>query len=108
MGIAVRPEREQQRAVVIAGFAGEALDAREGAQVVIVDPPRRGLDASLAAGLAADPPPVLVYVSCDVQSFRRDIAQLIGGGHLRLAALEAWSLFPHTEHVETLACFHRV
>ncbi|MCX5739983.1 MAG: hypothetical protein NTZ61_16100 [Proteobacteria bacterium] len=108
MGIAARPEPEQQRATVIAGFAGEALDAGAGAQVVIVDPPRRGLDASLALRLAANPPPVLIYVSCDVQSFRRDAAQLVAGGHLRLVALEAWSLFPNTEHVETLACFHRV
>ena len=108
MGIAARPEPEQQRATVIAGFAGEALDAGAGAQVVIVDPPRRGLDASLALRLAANPPPVLIYVSCDVLSFRRDAAQLVAGGHLRLVALEAWSLFPNTEHVETLACFDRV
>ncbi len=108
MGIAARPEREQQRAAVIAGSAGEALEAREGAQVVIVDPPRRGLDASLAARLASDPPPLLIYVSCDLQSFHRDATQLASGGQLRLMALEAWSLFPNTEHVETLARFHRV
>jgi tRNA/tmRNA/rRNA uracil-C5-methylase (TrmA/RlmC/RlmD family) len=107
MGIAARPEREQQRAAVIAGSAGEALEAREGAQVVIVDPPRRGLDASLATRLAADPPPVLIYVSCDLQSFHRDAAQLVAGGHARLVAFEAWSLFPNTEHVETLARFER-
>ena len=107
MGIAARPEREQQRAAVIAGSAGEALEAREGAQVVILDPPRRGLDASLAMRLAADPPPLLIYVSCDLQSFHRDVAQLTSGGLLRLVALEAWSLFPNTEHVETLARFHR-
>ena len=108
MGIAALPEREQKRAAVIAGSAGEALEAREGAQVVIVDPPRRGLDASLAVRLAADPPPVLIYVSCDLQSFGRDAMQLVAGGQLRLVALEAWSLFPNTEHVETLARFHRV
>ncbi len=108
MGIAARPDSEQQRAAVIAGGAGEALDARDGAQVVIVDPPRRGLDTALAQRLAADPPPVLIYVSCDPLSFQRDATQLVAGGHIRLVALEAWSLFPHTEHVETLARFHRV
>ena len=108
MGIAARPEREQLRAAVVAGSAGEALEARDGAHVVIVDPPRRGLDAPLAARLAAEPPPLLIYVSCDVPSFRRDAEQLAGGGRVRLAALEAWSLFPNTEHVETLARFERV
>jgi tRNA/tmRNA/rRNA uracil-C5-methylase (TrmA/RlmC/RlmD family) len=108
MGIAARPEREQVRAAVIAGAAGDALEAREAAQVVIVDPPRRGLDAALATVLADEPPPLLFYVSCDADSFRRDAAQLVGGGRLRLAALEAWSLFPNTEHVETLARFERV
>jgi hypothetical protein len=52
-------------------------------------------------------PPVLIYVSCDALSFRRDVTQLASGGRLRLAALEAWSLFPNTEHVETLARFER-
>jgi tRNA/tmRNA/rRNA uracil-C5-methylase (TrmA/RlmC/RlmD family) len=107
MGIAARPEREQLRAAVIAGGAGDALEAHESAQVVIVDPPRRGLDSALAAALADEPPPLLLYVSCDVDSFRRDAAQLVAGGQLRLAALEAWSLFPNTEHVETLARFER-
>jgi hypothetical protein len=105
MGIAARPEIEQLRAAVVAGSAGEALEARDGAQVVIVDPPRRGLDAQLAARLAADPPPLLIYVSCDLSSFRRDAAQLVAGGRARLVALEAWSLFPNTEHLETLARF---
>jgi 23S rRNA (uracil1939-C5)-methyltransferase len=108
MGIAARPEREQLRAAVIAGAAGDALEAREAAQVVIVDPPRRGLDAPLAAVLADEPPPLLLYVSCDVDSFRRDAALLGAAGRLRLTALEAWSLFPNTEHVETLARFERV
>jgi tRNA/tmRNA/rRNA uracil-C5-methylase (TrmA/RlmC/RlmD family) len=107
MGIAARPEIEQLRAAVVAGSAGEALEARDGAQVVIVDPPRRGLDAQLAARLAADPPPLLIYVSCDLSSFRRDAAQLVAGGSTRLVALEAWSLFPNTEHLETLARFER-
>ena len=107
MGIAARPEREQLRAAVVAGSAGEVLEARDGAHVVIVDPPRRGLDPQLAARLTAEPPPVLIYVSCDALSFRRDVTQLASGGRLRLAALEAWSLFPNTEHVETLARFER-
>ena len=108
MGIAARPESEQRRASVIGGLAGEAQSASDGAQVVIVDPPRRGLDAALALRLAADPSPLLIYVSCDLHSFRRDAAQRVAGGALKLVALVAWSLFPNTEHVETLARFERV
>lgn len=105
LGIAARPEQERARTEVVAAQAGASLAALDGADVVIVDPPRKGLDASLAARLAASPPARLIYVSCGLASFERDAALLLGAGALRLALLEAWSLFPNTEHVETLAVF---
>ncbi|RIK94739.1 MAG: hypothetical protein DCC71_23260 [Proteobacteria bacterium] len=98
---------ERARAEVVAREAGAALECLDGADVAIVDPPRKGLDAPLAAALAAAPPARVVYVSCDLASFRRDAALLLGGGRLRLALLEAWAMFPNTEHVETLARFDR-
>lgn len=107
LGLAVRPAPERARARVVAGEAASAAHAIAGAQVVIADPPRKGLDPALVAALAAAPPERLVYVSCDLDSFERDVAGLTAGGRLRLAELVACDLFPNTEHVETLARFER-
>jgi 23S rRNA (uracil1939-C5)-methyltransferase len=75
--------------------------------VVIADPPRKGIDAPLLEVLAQEPPRRLVYVSCGLPAFLAQARRLLEEGGLRLAALEAWALFPHTDHVETLALFER-
>lgn len=107
LGLAARPEAERARATVFEREAGLALEALDGADVAIADPPRKGLDAPLTRALAESPPARLVYVSCDVESLRRDLAMLVAGGRLRLASLEAWAFFPNTEHVETVAVLER-
>jgi len=53
----------------------------------------------------APPPARFAYVSCDIDSFERDAAELATA--FRLVTLEAYDLFPHTEHIETLASFER-
>jgi tRNA (uracil-5-)-methyltransferase/23S rRNA (uracil1939-C5)-methyltransferase len=78
-----------------------------GADVVLVDPPRRGLDDALLDALCRDPPGRLVAVSCNPHALVREARTLRAGGRLRLAALTPYALFPHTAHVETLARFDR-
>jgi tRNA/tmRNA/rRNA uracil-C5-methylase (TrmA/RlmC/RlmD family) len=56
--------------------------------------------------LITTPPERFAYVSCDIDSFERDAEQLLKSG-VRLAGIEAYDLFPHTEHLETLAVFER-
>lgn len=107
LGLAARPAAERARARVLAAPAAEALAALEGAEVVIADPPRKGLDPAVAAALAERPPERVVLVSCDLDAFERDAARLTAGGRLRLAELVVFDLFPHTHHVETLARFER-
>lgn len=107
LGLAARPAAERARATAVAGEAGASLDALSGADVVIADPPRKGLDAPLAHALAASPPARFVYVSCDLASFRRDLEELRAERRLRLVSLDAYALFPNTAHVEALACFER-
>jgi 23S rRNA (uracil1939-C5)-methyltransferase len=99
----------EQRAkiTVMPGPAGAGHDAAAAAQVVIVDPPRKGLDAELRESLSRTPPQRLIYVSCGLQSFQEDAAALTGAGGMRLTALQAFNLMPYTEHVETLAVFER-
>ena len=75
--------------------------------MVIVDPPRKGLDPEVLSALCAAPPRRLVYVACGLESFLSDERALTAGGRLRLTDLAAYDMFPHTEHVETLAVFDR-
>ena len=107
MGIAARPSDEQARTTVLPGPAADHAAAVPGAEVVIVDPPRRGLDDTLLAALLADPPPQLIAVSCNPLAFAREARALLAGGRLHLERVVPWALFPHTGHLETLACFTR-
>jgi tRNA/tmRNA/rRNA uracil-C5-methylase (TrmA/RlmC/RlmD family) len=103
LGIAARPEAERARASIAPGDAAAHAARIASADAVIVDPPRRGLDRAVLDSLVATPPATLVYVSCGLESLARDAARLLDSGRWSLAALEAWALFPHTLHVETLA-----
>jgi 23S rRNA (uracil1939-C5)-methyltransferase len=111
LALAELPEPDRARATVLAGDAG--ADSRlpaacANADIVIADPPRRGLAPALVDALASDPPERLIYVSCGLPSLLDQARTLLGAGKLRLAALEAWALFPQTEHIETLARFDRI
>lgn len=106
-GLAARPREEQAKASVHPGAAGDRLDVLAGADVVLVDPPRRGLDASLCRALAAAPPPRLLYLSCGIDSLVADLATLRASGALRVAGIEAYAFLPFTEHVETLVWLER-
>jgi tRNA/tmRNA/rRNA uracil-C5-methylase (TrmA/RlmC/RlmD family) len=97
----------RSKITVVPGAAGAAYMAIEGSQVVIADPPRKGLDPELTEYLSEQPPERFVYVSCGLESFLKDTAHLISRGNLRLRALCAFNLLPFTEHVETVARFER-
>jgi 23S rRNA (uracil1939-C5)-methyltransferase len=84
------------------------LSAASGADVVIADPPRKGLDLELLEHLVEHPPERFLYVSCGLQSFLADTARLATDGRLRLRELTAFNLMPFTEHVETVARFERM
>jgi 23S rRNA (uracil1939-C5)-methyltransferase len=93
---------------VVAGTAATAADAARGSQLVIVDPPRKGLDPQLRQALAAQPPEHLIYVGCGLSSFLNDVRLLQADGKLRLFELTAFNMMPFTDHVEVVARFQRV
>lgn len=108
MGLAQLGAPERARISVMPGTAGAAVrEAAAGTQVVIADPPRKGLDPDLTAWLGENPPDHFIYVSCGLESFLSDTAQLTAGGKLRLRALTGFNLMPFTDHVETVARFER-
>ncbi len=72
--------------------------------LVVVDPPRAGLDRALAQLLASRELARLTYVSCDPATLARDI-RILTSGALRLVDVAIFDLFPQTHHVETVARF---
>ena len=76
------------------------------ADVVVVDPPRKGLNADTIEALARFAPRRIVYVSCDPATLGRDVALLKEKGYRVLNAL-ACDLFPRTVHVESIICLER-
>ena len=107
-GLAELEPVDRAKIRVVPGEAGLAGDCASGAEVVIVDPPRKGLDPELSLHFSGLPPERLIYISCGLESFIKDAAQLISRGTLRLAALTAFNLMPFTEHVEIAARFERI
>jgi tRNA/tmRNA/rRNA uracil-C5-methylase (TrmA/RlmC/RlmD family) len=107
LGLAQLDAENRAKISVIPGHAGAARLAASGAQVVIADPPRKGLDPGLTEYLSDHPPERFVYVSCGLESFLSDTAQLTARGRLRLGGLTAFNLLPFTAHVETVARFER-
>lgn len=68
--------------------------------VIVVDPPRKGLDASVVKKIAAMRPARVVYVSCDPATMARDAKLLCADGYTLTRAVPV-DLFPRTHHVET-------
>jgi 23S rRNA (uracil1939-C5)-methyltransferase len=105
LGLEALPSDLRTKAVVAGGEAASVTGIVGGATTVIVDPPRKGLDASVVEAILAARPRRVLYVSCDPESLFRDAKRLVEGGALRLEKLTPYALFPHTHHVETLAAF---
>lgn len=105
LGIAKLSAAAQARAEVFPGSAGERCELIRDADVVIADPPRKGLDPALLNALSESPPSRFVYLSCGLDSFLRDSQRLLEVGKMRLCHLESFSLFRHSDHVENLALF---
>lgn len=71
----------------------------------VIDPPRAGLHANAVKALLASAPPILLYVSCNPEALARDLKAL--EGTYRVDRLVCVDLFPHTDHVETVAWLTR-
>lgn len=75
--------------------------------VVVVDPPRKGLDNKTLDSLShVKKGTQLVYVSCGWSSFQRDMDVLLKSGW-KLLKGEIYIFFPGSDHIETLSLFER-
>lgn len=90
-----------------AGKAALELEARgEKPDVVVVDPPRKGLSPDVIEAVHKMDPRRVVYVSCDPATLARDVALFKEKGY-KLQNVHAVDLFPRTAHVETVVTLAR-
>ena len=99
-----------ENAEFFCGDAGQAALELEKqgirADVVVVDPPRKGLNADTIEALHRFSPRRIVYVSCDPATLARDVALLKERGY-RVKDAVAADLFPRCAHVESIVCLEK-
>lgn len=92
------------------GKAEEVLPAwqKQGirADVIVVDPPRKGCDEALLETILQMKPKRVVYVSCNPSTLARDLRILEDGGY-RTVEVQPVDMFPHTVHVESVSLMVR-
>jgi 23S rRNA (uracil747-C5)-methyltransferase len=72
--------------------------------LVLVNPPRRGIGADLCGYLATMAPPHILYSSCNAESMAKDLAMLSG---YSIQKVQLFDMFPHTSHYEVLVLLRR-
>ena len=96
LGLAGLDAASRAKVEVVPGPAGAACGAASGVDVVIADPPRKGLDRELVEYLCEQPPGRFLYVSCGLDSFLERHRAADRGG--KLAPARADRLQPHAVH----------
>lgn len=101
-----------ENATFYVGKAEEVLPRlyeKEGihADVICVDPPRKGCDEACLATMVRMAPKRIVYVSCDSATLARDLKYLCDNGY-ELKKVRPVDQFAHTVHVEVVTCLQRV
>ncbi len=88
----------------IHGKVEDHLAALDTPDLLIVDPPRKGLEDETLKAIIDKKPEEIAYVSCNPVTLARDSLELIKAGY-KLIFLQPFDFMPHTYHVETLAYF---
>ena len=82
------------------------VDALKIADIVFLDPPRKGSDEGTLDALVRARVPHVWYLSCNPATLARDLAHLVAGGY-SLGSVQPFDMFPQTGHIEALAALHR-
>jgi 23S rRNA (uracil1939-C5)-methyltransferase len=90
---------------VVADVA-ERLQGLPAADVVVLNPPRKGCDPAVLVEVGRLRPRVVAYLSCDPDTLARDLAALVERG-TRVRGVTPYDMLPHTPHVEALAILDR-
>ena len=82
-------------------------DAGEKIDVVFMDPPRSGSDEAFLQSVCRLSPDKVVYISCDPQTQKRDLAVLRAGGY-HVREIQPVDMFPQTAHIETVCLLSKL
>jgi 23S rRNA (uracil1939-C5)-methyltransferase len=93
-------DRAPQGFLVLEGTVEEELGSLLPADILLLNPPRAGLDPRVPSVLEGGGVPRLIYISCDPATLARDLRRL--GGAYQVTSVRAFDLFPQTAHVETV------
>lgn len=86
---------------------GDTLPTLESTpDIIILDPPRAGLDRKTMDGLLTLKPECITYISCDPATLSRDARRLVAGGY-QPAQITPFDLFPQTYHIESISFWER-
>jgi tRNA/tmRNA/rRNA uracil-C5-methylase (TrmA/RlmC/RlmD family) len=101
------PMQDAAKLTFHTGLSRELLNLLQDANVLIADPPRKGLEPSLLIEICRTTSvKQFIYVSCGWLSFKRDFQALIENGWM-LNHAEGYLFFPGSNHIEILAEFKR-
>lgn len=114
---AVGAARENARRHGLPGLQFEPLSARQGLKfglaplnpeetLLILDPPRAGLEKGIISSIARFRPAHLIYISCGPDTLARD-AKLLSEAGYRIEETGVYDMFPRTSHFESLTVFQR-
>lgn len=84
----------------------DTLELHGSPGVIITDPPRAGMHPKAISTMLRFRPRRIVYVSCNPASLARDGKEISLQGY-RLVSVQPVDMFPHTSHIESVACFER-
>lgn len=84
----------------------EVQEKGASADVIVVDPPRKGLDPKVIETIVKMQPDRVVYVSCNSSTLARDVKLFSEGGY-EVRKARPVDMFPHSVHVETVALLIR-
>jgi 23S rRNA (uracil1939-C5)-methyltransferase len=83
------------------------LDEHPMPNIIIVDPPRSGMHSKVVEQIVQLKPERIVYVSCNPATQARD-SKLVASGGYKLVKVQPVDMFPHTDHIESIALFSRI
>jgi tRNA/tmRNA/rRNA uracil-C5-methylase (TrmA/RlmC/RlmD family) len=94
-GLEIHPGRVEK----VFPLLGSSVAAKNA--VVLMDPPRQGLDRGFAQKIAqAEGVKALIYISCDIPTLARDLKIILSSGRFILNELVPLDMFPRTKHIE--------
>ena len=87
-------------------FLREMARKKEAVDLMVLDPPRTGLDPKTLAAISEIKPSDIIYISCNPATQARDVRGLQDAGY-ELRYLQLLDMFPQTQHIETIGLLGR-